>query len=199
MKSGSGIALLLLLLNLPLASPEESGSYVGSAQCETCHSEISAAWQKTRHAKAIESLKKSGQENLPGCVRCHVTGFGLTGGFIDQDLTPALAGVQCEECHGAGIAHAAAPDRHRLAARLQAETCRRCHTSGQDPNFDYAKKLKGVHKATALVLAAGKAVLVATPALVDLGTIDEGVPARTTVTVQNNSTATVVITDLRTN
>ncbi len=190
--------VLLLLAPCSLLHAAQQG-YAGSATCLTCHDNLARDWPQSRHARAFESLKKSGQENLPGCVRCHVTGFGSTGGFIDQELTPALAGVQCEECHGLGAAHAAAPDRHRPVARPQAETCRRCHTSGQDPNFDYRTKLAGVHKAAGLAGPVGKSVLTAVPALVDLGTIDEGVPARATVTVQNNSARTVVITDLRTN
>jgi hypothetical protein len=192
------LAFLLLVPSFLLHAAQQG--YAGSTTCLACHDNLSRDWPQSRHARAFDSLKKSGQEHLPGCVRCHVTGFGRTGGFIDQDLTPALAGVQCEECHGPAQAHAAAPDRHRpVAARPQAETCRTCHTSGQDPNFDYAKKSAGVHKATGVVRAAAKSVLIATPALVDLGTIDEGVPAVATVTVQNNSAGTVVITDLRTN
>ncbi|OPY66576.1 MAG: Perchlorate reductase subunit gamma precursor [Syntrophorhabdaceae bacterium PtaU1.Bin034] len=192
------VFLLLFLPYFPLYAAEQG--YAGSKACLTCHDNLSRDWPQSRHARAFDSLKKSGQENLPGCVRCHVTGYGLTGGFIDQELTPGLAGVQCEECHGAGKAHVTAPDRHRLVAKPQAETCRRCHTSGQDPNFDYAGKVRGVHKTTGIVRTTErKSILTATPALVDLGMVDEGIPARATVTVQNNSDTTVVITDLRTN
>ena len=108
MEKGSGISLLLLLIllmNTPETCAEPSATYVGWKNCETCHPEIAGSWQNTRHAKAIESLKKSKQETLPACVKCHVTGYEKDGGFIDNELTPEMAGVQCEVCHGPGSDH----------------------------------------------------------------------------------------------
>src|SRR5512145_2550150 len=69
-KKGFAIGMLLLLLGATGAQSEQSGSYVGSSKCAPCHFAINDTWQKTRHAKAIESLKKSGQETLPACVKC---------------------------------------------------------------------------------------------------------------------------------
>jgi predicted CXXCH cytochrome family protein len=144
-KNGFCIVFLLLLATAAGGYSENSASYVGSEKCAPCHSEIKDGWQKTRHAKAIESLKKSGQEKLPACVKCHVTGYERDGGFIDLELTPEMAGVQCEVCHGPGSAHAAGPSAKNIIKASGATLCRQCHTQGQDPGFNYEAKAKNVH------------------------------------------------------
>ena len=146
-KRVSCIAALALLLIAPRAFSEESGTYVGSMKCAACHSPITKAWQETNHFRAIESLKKTKQENLPDCVKCHVTGYERDGGFIDNELTPEMAGVQCEVCHGPGGDHVKDPAGKKLIRESGEETCRQCHTKGQDAGFNYKEKVKLVHGA----------------------------------------------------
>ncbi len=145
MNRASGIVFLFLLLNAAGTYSEQSAAYVGWTKCAPCHSDIADSWQNTRHAKAIESLKKSKQESLPACVKCHVTGYEKDGGFIDNELTPEMAGVQCEVCHGPGSEHVANPIAKNTVKESGAALCRQCHTEGQDPKFDYAAKVKTVH------------------------------------------------------
>jgi hypothetical protein len=147
---GPGICLAFSILVGPpqmmRGSVEKPSSYVGWAQCETCHEDISKAWQFTRHARAMDSLKKSKQENLPACVKCHVTGFDQDGGFVDYELTPEMAGVQCEECHGPGSNHVKNPAEEATRAKTPGvDLCRKCHTEKQDPGFSYEKKSAEVH------------------------------------------------------
>ena len=122
---------------------ESQGDYAGVETCKGCHGKITQGWQKTSHAKAIESLKKTNQQNLPGCVRCHVTGYEEPSGFIDFDLTPELANVQCEACHGPRKDHAANPSK--AGSPVTEDKCRKCHTPGQDSHFDYKQKVRFVH------------------------------------------------------
>ena len=126
---------------------EPSVAYVGWERCAPCHSDKAEGWQTTRHAKALESLKKTEQENLPGCVKCHVTGYEKDGGFIDYELTSEMAGVQCEACHGAGGGHVEDPMGVKPAGDVGEGTCRQCHTEEQDPGFNYEEKTKGIHGA----------------------------------------------------
>jgi predicted CXXCH cytochrome family protein len=147
LQRASGITILALFLFAPWTYPEESGTYIGSKKCSACHSDIDKAWQETRHAKAIESLKKSKQENLPGCVKCHVTGYERDGGFIDNELTPEMAGVQCEACHGPGSNHITDPMGKKLTKEAGEDLCRQCHTKAQDAGFNYKEKVKLVHGA----------------------------------------------------
>jgi len=145
MKKWVGIVSLLFLINATAIYSEQSASYVGWGKCATCHSDITDSWQKTPHAKAIESLKKSKQETLPACVKCHVTGYERDGGFIDYELTPEMAGVQCEACHGPGSEHVASPMAKNIVKESGAALCRQCHTEGQDKGFNYDVKVKNVH------------------------------------------------------
>jgi predicted CXXCH cytochrome family protein len=147
LKRAFGVSILSLLFISPWTHSEESAAYVGSKKCAACHSSIDKTWQETRHAKAIESLKKSHQENLPNCVKCHVTGYERDGGFIDNELTPEMAGVQCEVCHGPGGAHVKSPMGNKMVKESGEELCRQCHTKGQDPGFNYKEKVKLVHGA----------------------------------------------------
>jgi hypothetical protein len=187
----------LLLLSFSAWAQEPSG-YVGWDNCANCHEKVTADWQKSRHARAFENLKKTNQATLPACIPCHVTGYGLEGGFVDNELTPNLVAVQCEECHGPGKGHAAAPGKQGITPNPGIDTCRRCHTPGQDPGFDYQKKVKNIHSGSVPV-ALGRARLRASPDHFDFGTIDEGIPAVTEVAVENIGDRSVVITNVRTN
>src|SRR5436190_2294462 len=87
----------------PLATPSaaacpraEDAGYVGSKSCQKCHFKEYSSWQKTKMAKAFDSLKpnqaaegrKKANVDLakdftkdPACVACHVTGYGKPGGY----------------------------------------------------------------------------------------------------------------------
>jgi predicted CXXCH cytochrome family protein len=145
LKRVSGVAVIAMLMIAPWAFSDEQATYVGAKKCAVCHSAIDKTWQETRHAKAMASLKKSNQENLPNCVKCHVTGYERDGGFIDNELTPEMAGVQCEVCHGPGSNHIKGPMEKKMVKESGEELCRQCHTKGQDPGFNYQEKVKLVH------------------------------------------------------
>ena len=198
--------LILLIAVLTCACPllaQSSGQYVGATRCTPCHNDIVKGWETTAHAQAFASLKKSSQENLPGCVKCHVTGYEQEAGFVDHDLTPNLEGVQCEECHGPGRRHIdSGGDKQNIVRSSGPSLCVKCHTPGQDKNFNYANKVKFVHggdteaKPPAIV-ATGK--LSITPTNKNFGVIDEGVPAQLVATLTNTGTTDITITNVRTN
>ena len=122
------------------------GDYMGYTSCEDCHPDIVEGWKKTKHANAFENLKTQGPEKqeTPGCFRCHVVGYDEDGGYIDMELTPELKDVQCEACHGMGRKHTESGSADDIKKSGEA-VCRKCHTEGQDKNFDYKKKSKLVH------------------------------------------------------
>lgn len=113
-------------------------AFVGAATCQGCHGDTHGDWSETPHASALETLKAIGQGANANCLPCHTVGFGLTDGFVDETLTPDLAGVQCENCHGAGGEHARNPGdlNVRPTINMASTVCGACHTDAHHPTFD---------------------------------------------------------------
>ena len=106
-------------------------------RCKTCHSSIHESWSKSRHAHAMATLEKTHQDFDPECVTCHATGVLVRNGFANKRDTPELANVQCEACHGPGLAHADSPSKGY--GKVEEQTCRSCHTDERTPDFEFEK------------------------------------------------------------
>jgi hypothetical protein len=103
--------------------------YVWAEACASCHKEIYAAWEKTKHAKALNRL--SAEDQQKECIGCHVTGAKMR---IEKDGKLVNGGVQCESCHGAGAAHVANPETAHLAKKPNEASCVECHNK-KSPSF----------------------------------------------------------------
>lgn len=107
-----------------IANPAAKLSYVGSAQCQTCHPNEYTIWEKSHHSHAMAELEKKQREGPtnrnfdPDCVKCHTVGFGYDTGYTTAEATPQLKHVGCESCHGPGSGHAAQPRNAALLASL---------------------------------------------------------------------------------
>ena len=99
----------------------ETPTFIGIDNCKVCHMPHFESWQTTKMSKAFDLLKPGVRAKVkkeagldpgrdytaaPECVRCHVTGFGEPGGFVSIEVTPRMANVQCEMCHGPGSVYA---------------------------------------------------------------------------------------------
>lgn len=122
--------------------------YVGQAACATCHPAVAKTWLASAHARAAAPEVLGRRARDAACLTCHATGEGA------RNLLP---GVQCEACHGAGAAYAAAEDvmRDRPLARAlglrdlakdPAAVCARCHAGGgtRAARFDYPTAWKKI-------------------------------------------------------
>jgi hypothetical protein len=72
----------------------------------------------------------AGEEVPYDCGTCHATGYSAQGNQDDRPGvvgTWALAGVQCEECHGPGSLHANHPLAYSPQIDRDAATCTSCH------------------------------------------------------------------------
>jgi hypothetical protein len=155
----------------PAAGTLTSPAYVGSKGC-ACHFKETAAWKKTKHANALALLAagdpkavaamatalkvdlKGAPDKNDACVRCHVTGFQLAGGYPGADSlkTAGVAYVECEACHGPGGKHikaAAADKKTTINATPTAGTCMGCHTPATSPKFNFEVMKKLVHPVAA--------------------------------------------------
>ena len=97
--------------------------YAGSASCQKCHEEVYNVWASSPHAHAYEALEKlatrpSNRQFDGECLQCHTVGMGFNTGFVSAEKTPNLLNNGCENCHGPGSAHNAAPEDKSLYASL---------------------------------------------------------------------------------
>jgi hypothetical protein len=131
---------LMLSLGVALAAPRVwAHNFVGAQQCANCHAFAYQVWANSPHARAHVTLSAQ-QRTDSKCTTCHTN---------PQDTDPKFAGVQCEQCHGAGKVYQPAyvmKDRELSRAVGLLDTppssCLACHTSGTPTvrPFDYAKQ-----------------------------------------------------------
>ncbi len=116
--------------------------FVSFRNCGNCHTAQLQLQMEKRHFRAYETLKRVKESSNRECVRCHTTGYGLSGGFGNRRDSSALEGVQCESCHGAGLFHSRNPGIYKLKRQVPEIVCRQCHTDEKDPEFNYERDLK---------------------------------------------------------
>ncbi|MSP23988.1 MAG: hypothetical protein EXR75_02265 [Myxococcales bacterium] len=127
---------------LPLSVAKGQAAFIGVDACTDCHAEARAVWDKTAHAHAYKTLSDDFKEYNLECVGCHVTGYGKPGGSTVAHVDK-LRDVQCEDCHGPGSLHAAAPEKQGLIALApEPKTCvERCHHPPHVEGFDPVAKM----------------------------------------------------------
>jgi len=122
--------------------------YDTAEACGKCHEAEFKSWSKTRHARAFESIRKTGRQDDPECILCHTLGYGRKGGFVSISQTPAFGRVTCQACHIVAADHGdkkiKAPDP---MIYINSRLCMSCHGPVQSPEFDYfTYKPRIVHK-----------------------------------------------------
>ena len=75
-----------------VAVEAQDHTYVGADKCKMCHKVQYSSWLETTHATTLDRAKASADPVYSAeCLGCHAT-----------NTDEALAGVQCEACHGPG-------------------------------------------------------------------------------------------------
>lgn len=125
-----------------LAGAPANYRVAGNAACKRCHVQDCVGWEQSKHSAAWTNLKEHHSDVDSYCQQCHVTGFGLPGGFVSRLQSPSLTAVGCESCHGPSSAHAAQPSlRTPFIARDQ---CTKCHDPENSPKFAYDEYWKKI-------------------------------------------------------
>jgi hypothetical protein len=127
-------AVMEVTANVSLAALPATFEFKGAEFCSSCHSDIYDSYVLTGHATREDEMQAAGLGRLESCRECHNVGY-QNGGFIDYEVTPQFANVQCESCHGTGVGH---PANGPLPNWFDepAETCGKCHTDAHHPTFD---------------------------------------------------------------
>ena len=130
--------------------PQNSGNFVGYQSeadtlpvCGACHVDTHADWKLTRHARAWNTLVAINQQNNAVCQPCHsvsARGNAVTTTNVGYVGTgdARYHDVQCESCHGPGLAHIQNPEVTQPLASMKADTnittgCGECHSGVHHP------------------------------------------------------------------
>lgn len=132
--------------------PAGAANYLGyndttlkATACGSCHVEIQAQWKGTAHAGAWKALGTNAGN--AACQACHSVGhYGNAdttrqAGYV-ATRDARYGDVQCENCHGPGLAHATNPLPTNVllpsmkvdtTAAAKAGTCGECHAGAHNP------------------------------------------------------------------
>lgn len=146
----------------PLPVAEGQPFFIGTAQCQTCHTQAYDLWTTTQHSKAVATLEVRDKTFDQTCIGCHVVGWEEPGGSVlgkltyeaelnGQTFTKDLQNVGCESCHGPGSEHRLAPldttgTPQHILRQPTAQQCTTCHVAEHSPAFDfdtYVKRITG--------------------------------------------------------
>ncbi len=139
-------AMVLATVGLLALAASAEPTYIGAAKCKMCHKIEYDSWAQTKHAKATDDAKASTKWKFEAaCLTCHAT-----------NKDEAMAGVQCEACHGAGSDYKSLSVMKDLAKAKAAgltiptqETCNPCHDGKDHHKQQTFTKDLHAHKAKA--------------------------------------------------
>ena len=139
----SVILVIGIFITLKTSMGQNEPAYVGASSCLVeCHKKEVNSFKESIYNKAFANIKdtelylsrkEKGTEKY--CFKCHTTGYGKKGGFIDEETTPDQAKVGCEACHGPGFEHIAAnanDTAKKKATIILKPNCTKCHVMHSD-------------------------------------------------------------------
>jgi predicted CXXCH cytochrome family protein len=119
--------------------------------CGNCHAGVQRQWVETAHADAYATLEANPNKTA-SCYGCHTVSergnaLAVAAGWNAVQDT-AYHDVQCENCHGPGIAHVEDPEAIQPLASIVADTgansagCGECHQSNHHPFVEQWRESK---------------------------------------------------------
>jgi cytochrome c554/c'-like protein len=134
------------LLERTTRTPFPGGlEYLGSDSCgiSSCHKYEYDIWAKHPHADAYQTLVEVNSQYDPECIECHVVGFGIESGFVNEKSPKDLRNVGCEICHGPASEHLkyVASGQEEPITVDPLTSCFKCHTADHSPEFEAKEQL----------------------------------------------------------
>lgn len=115
----------------------QTNFYAGSGDCSGCHGDVYSTYATTAHSRALATLQAIGMGNNANCLQCHSVGMNQPTGFTSSSITPHLANVGCESCHGpAGWHKNSDHDLIRPAVSIDPAICGSCHQDTHHPTYE---------------------------------------------------------------
>ncbi|MGQ9461490.1 MAG: multiheme c-type cytochrome [Candidatus Fervidibacter sp.] len=122
-------------------------AYLPPEFCGKCHQAQYEQWQKTDHARAIDTLVKQ-KRMAKSCLTCHSLEFRLRGVVTEKKGR----GVECVDCHvelqdpATAQMHGQRPGERPTSKIVNENVCLKCHDKENSPNFNLQTYLpKVVH------------------------------------------------------
>jgi len=119
--------------------------YFGSDSCgiSSCHKYEYDIWSKHPHADAYQTLVEVNSQYDPECIECHVVGFGIESGFVNEKSPNGLRNVGCEICHGPRSEHLkyVTSGQEEPITVDPLTSCFKCHTYDHSPEFEAKEDL----------------------------------------------------------
>ncbi len=143
-RSVIAVGLVIAAAGLAARATSAAPTYIGADKCKMCHKIQHTSWLETKHAKATEDAKAAKDRKFEAaCLTCHAT-----------NKDEAMAGVQCEACHGPGSDYKSIQVMKDKAKAVAAglviptqPTCNSCH-DGKDhhKNIKFDREIVHKHK-----------------------------------------------------
>ncbi len=120
--------------------------------CGNCHAGHQGRWSGTGHAKAFTSLATANASTNTVCIACHTVSANgnVATGTAGYPAVPdsSYRDVQCESCHGPGLAHVTGVSQGQIVRPLAkismtgTGNCADCHSGRHHPFADEWKSSK---------------------------------------------------------
>lgn len=149
-------ALFAVLSGIASAEP----AYEGRKKCGSCHRSQLESWEKTAHAKALDSLAPKAKAEAKkkakldpnkdyrqdqDCIGCHSTGLNQEGGYDPKEPGKYLTGVGCESCHGPGTEYRLVHRKAGQAFEKKQQTAARQQLADAGQEFKFTERCSSCH------------------------------------------------------
>ena len=116
-----------------IVSAPSGKPYYPSALCKACHLREYLDWEKSDHARAVETLV-SANRAVPECIQCHSEMYRRLQRFTDA--AGKSGGVECASCHMDSLPHGMERKNTTVRSKVDPAVCLNCHNNERSPDYN---------------------------------------------------------------